>query len=87
MGADSYRLQQNDADSQVWMIVKKPLCGRVGKPPDSSGGTEELLGLLCVYVDDFLVMAPAGPVREAAVKALTSLWEFGAERTLTPRPL
>ena len=40
--------------------------------------------MLCVYVDVFLVIAPAGPVREAAVKALTSLWEFGAERALTP---
>ena len=55
-GSDSFHLQQNDADSQVWMITKTPLGGRVGKPPDSSGGAEEQLGLLCVYVDD-----PAGP--------------------------
>ena len=55
------------------------------QPSDSTVaiGEEKLLGLLCVYVDDFLVMAPAGPVRNAVVKALTSLWVFGPERTLT----
>ena len=38
--------------------------------------------MLCVYVDDFLVMAPEGPVRAALVQGLTALWEFGSERQL-----
>ena len=105
MGSHDYYLQQNDADSQVWMLTRKsggaeppgwestrrlgnPLDRsrrREGNPPTapSSKDAEELLGLLCVYVDDFLAMAPHGPVREALVQAITSLWEFGSERILT----
>ena len=45
--------------------------------------TDELLGLLCVYVEDFLAIAPEGPIRDALIQALTSLWEFGPERVLS----
>ena len=45
--------------------------------------TDELLGLLCVYVGDFLPIAPEGPIRDALIQALTSLWEFGPERVLS----
>ena len=82
VGSETYCLKQNDADSQVWMINRVPPCGRAGARSDSTG-EQQPLGVLCVYVDDFLVMAPAGPVRDAMVQALTSLWEFGPERTLT----
>ena len=44
--------------------------------------TDELLGLICFYVDDFLAIAPEGPIRDALIQALTSLWEFGPERVL-----
>eukprot|EP00974_Lingulodinium_polyedra_P007576 720961-Lingulodinium_polyedra.AAC.1 len=64
-----YHLRQNEADSQVWTICD---------------GSQQILGVICVYVDDFLVMAPKGDVRTAMVAALTSLWQFGAERTLSP---
>ena len=45
--------------------------------------TDELLGLICVYVGDFLAIAPEGPIRDALIQALTSLWEFGPERVLS----
>ena len=82
VGSVEYFLRQNDADSQVWMIDRVSPCGRAGPQSDSTG-EQESLGVLCVYVDDFLVMAPAGPVRDAMIQALTSLWEFGPERTLS----
>ena len=61
----SYYLQQNEADSQVWSITEK----------NSSSGN--FLGLLCVYVDDFLVLAPEGSVRRAVIEALMATWELG----------
>ena len=92
VGSHNYDLQQNNADSQVWMLTRKS----GGKPPDRSWrregnsptvivfkDAEELLGLLCVYVDDFLAIAPKGPIRDALVRALTSLWEFAKERSLS----
>jgi hypothetical protein len=81
MNGEKYYLQQNEADSQVWSIAKLSPCGRVGLPSDSTGVQ---LGLLCVYVDDFLILAPSGPVRDALVESMKSLWEFGKERVLTP---
>ena len=47
--------------------------------------TDELLGLLCVYVRDFLAIAPEGPIRDALIQALTSLWErvLSEETSLT----
>ena len=70
VGEDVFYLKQNDADSQVWMVTK-------------DGDSGKMLGILCVYVDDFLVLAPEGAMRDALVKALTSIWEFGPERFLT----
>ena len=59
-----YQLQQNPADTQVWTMH------RVGHP-------DENLGMLCVYVDDFLVMAPPDKIREAFTQSLTTLWVLG----------
>ena len=64
-----YFLRQNEADSQVWTICSDD---------------QQLLGVVCVYVDDFLVMAPKGELRTAMVNTLTSLWAFGTARTLSP---
>ena len=128
VGSQGYYLQQNDADSQLWMLTKEsidsterrsmpstatgpperrrgsPKTGenpdsrrevpstatgpperRGEKPFDKEGPTEpdELLGLLCVYVDDFLAIAPKGPIRDGLIQALISLWEFGPERILS----
>ena len=44
--APEYRLVQSAADTQVWMIKEV--------------GGEAVLGLVVVYVDDFLVAAPRG---------------------------
>ncbi len=68
----TYRLQQNEADTQVWSIVQDDI------------QNPECLGLICVYVDDFLILAPPGAVRNAVVESLKKLWEFGDERILTP---
>ena len=70
VGEDAYSLHQNEADSQVWELTKQ-------------GCEQQLQGLILVYVDDFLLMAPPGPVRNAAVQAIKALWEFGEERMLT----
>ena len=64
-----YVLRQNEADSQVWTIC-------------TSG--QQLLGVVCVYVDDFLIMAHRSQLRTAVVNAITSLWTFGTARTLSP---
>ena len=75
-GGASYRLQQNEADSQVWSIIRD--------------GDEHLCGLLCVYVDDMLVLMEDGATvsgctaREAFVNTLLKLWEFGGQRVLSP---
>ena len=112
-----YYLQQNDADSQLWMLIEMStdkfqrrsvpstasVCTerRSGNPsteespyhrregPSTASGfserrkdafddvvpmdTDELLGLICVYVGDFLAIAPEGPIRDALIRALTSL--------------
>ena len=39
--------------------------------------------MVCVYVDDMLIMAESGPARDEFVKVLTSLWAFGPERVLS----
>ena len=38
-----YHLRQNEADSQVWTICD---------------GSQQVLGVICVYVDDFLIVGP-----------------------------
>ena len=71
VGNDTVYLEQNAADSQVWCFRRR-------------GHPAELHGLLCVYVDDFLIMVKEGPGREQFIKAITNLWEFGKERVLSP---
>ena len=71
MTGSQYELRQNQADSQVWGVY-------------SSKTSTELLGLICVYVDDFLVLMPAGQVRTALVTQLRGIWTFGPERQLSP---
>ena len=68
MAGKEYFLRQNEADSQVWTICSTD---------------QQLLGVVCVYVDDFLIMAPKGELRTAMVSAITSLWTFGTARTLS----
>lgn len=64
----------------MWSITPGARCGRLGSTADRPTP----LGLLRVCADDFLVVAPDGPVREAVLKSLTSFGEFEKERTLTP---
>ena len=43
VGSETYHLQQNDADSQVWMIKQVPLSGRAGPQSDSMRDSEQQL--------------------------------------------
>ena len=69
-GFETFHLVQNVADTQVWSIRSKE------RP-------EHIIGMVCVYVDDMLIMAESGLARDEFVKALTSLWAFGSERVLS----
>ena len=54
----TYYLRCCPSDSQVWLLTQK------GDP------SNKLLGILIVYVDDFLLQTEAGPVRDAFLAAL-----------------
>ena len=70
MHGDGWRLQQCQADSQVWKLVREVRAPRQSGSPkaeaegDHSTGsasgqaTEEACGLIFVYVDDFLLLMP-----------------------------
>ncbi len=71
VGTSTYYLEQNVADSQVWAMRRQ-------------GDNLATQGLLCVYVDDFLILSEENPARKGLVEALLKIWEFGPERTLSP---
>ena len=56
---EEYYLEQNEADTQVWSLKQR-------KHP------HRLLGLLCVYVDDFLLLAEKSTSRDEFVQTLES---------------
>ena len=47
------------------------------------GEEDKTLGLLCTYVDDFLLMAEDGEMTKAFIKHLTSMWRMSTEVQLT----
>jgi len=65
-----YHLERCSADSQVWRLQRIAI-ERV-----------EVLGTLCVYVDDFLLQTADGPERTEFLKALASIWTLAKEETL-----
>ena len=56
----SYELRQCESDTQVWRIYEH--------------GKNKLLGLLVVYVDDFLVLTEKGGMRTALLAMIRSHW-------------
>ena len=60
-----YCLEQCAEDSQVWKIVRK--------------GDPTVLGVLIVYVDDFMLGSPSGAMREAFKAALKQHWTMKDE--------
>ena len=69
--SELFLLVQCSSDTQVWKIVNQ-------KDPSS------LLGLVVVYVDDFLILCPAGAMREGLIAALRTVWTLRPEVTLGP---
>ena len=43
-----------------------------------------MLGLVVVYVDDFLITSPLGPMRDGLKEALKSIWSLSEEQVLAP---
>ena len=71
VGPKTFKLQQCTSDSQVWMIKEE-------------GGSGDTYGLVIVYVDDLLLLSPAGDVRAALKEHLKSIWEMSEVPDLTP---
>ena len=67
-GEDFY-LQQCASDTQVWIVRCK-------------SDPTKLLGLMVVYVDDFLILAPSGAMRVNLIEALKKVWKIKAEAPL-----
>ena len=68
----TYKLQRCSADSQVWMLM------------EDGNTNSKLLGLMIVYVDDFLLQAKDGPIRSALLAKLGTVWTMAKEETLSP---
>ena len=64
-----YRLVQSASDTQVWMIK------RVGE--------DSVLGLVVVYVDDFLILAPDCDFRMKFKEEMAKIWDICDEKVLT----
>ena len=62
-------LYRCSADSQLWRLREK--------------GKTAVLGILVVYVDDFLLNAPLGEMRDNLLKKLSEIWTLTKEETLT----
>ena len=69
VGGNAYHPQQSTCDSQCWMVKETQ--------------TGQAKGLNLVYVDDFLLLTEAGPVRENLKTALRKTWAIGSETELT----
>ena len=69
--SDFFELVQCDADTQVWKMVP-------------SGDHSVMLGLVVVYVDDFLTLCPPGAMREGFIPALQGIWTLRPETVLVP---
>ena len=71
VGKENYYLQRCAADSQLWTL----------KSIDPSR-KNEILGILVVYVDDFLLQADLGPIRDGLLEGLGKIWKLDKEQTL-----
>ena len=62
---EKYCLKQCEEDTQVWKITKE--------------NSDEVLGLIVVYVDDFLLLSKKGKMRENLKGALAKQWAMKEE--------
>ena len=62
---EKYCLKQCEEDTQVWKITKE--------------NSNEILGLIVVYVDDFLLLCKKGKMRENLKEALAKQWVMKEE--------
>ena len=69
IGSKTYKLSRCDSDSQVWRLVENQ--------------NKTILGLMVVYVDDFLLQTIEGPIRDGLLTALKKVWTLAKEETLT----
>ena len=69
-GGRNYYLQQCSSDTHLWTIR------------ELGNATQEVLGTLAVYVDDLLLQAPLGGVRDGLLKAMEVRWTLTKEVTL-----
>ena len=65
----TYCLSQCASDTQVWKLINK------AKP-------EVLLGLMVVYVDDFLIISESGAMRDNFISKLRESWKIKEEQVL-----
>ena len=66
-------LEQCVNDPQVWEIVEM-----------SKDNVKTICGLLCVYVDDFLLTANEGAMQDELAKELGETWKMSTYATVTP---
>ena len=71
VGSRTYCLKRCSADSQLWVLK------------EDGEDKKTVLGLLVVYVDDFLLQIKDGAIRAAFLGALGSIWTLAKEETLT----
>lgn len=64
-----YKLVQCKTDAQVWMIKR---CGE-----------DKTLGLMLVYVDDFMLLSPEGEMRKHFTAELETIWKMSTMVELT----
>ena len=71
VGKKTYRLNRCSSDSQLWTIIEDvPNKGKV-------------LGLLIVYVDDFLLQTYEGGIRDGLLAQMKGVWTLAKEEILT----
>ena len=62
VGKKTYYLRRCPSDSQVWLITEK------------GDASLKSLGIMVVYVDDFLLQTKEGPMRDGFLAALGKVW-------------
>jgi len=67
----TFYLKPCASDSQVWTLRKR------------GGTTNEIHGILIVYVDDFLLLAPFGVIRTELLTKLKTIWTLAKEAVLS----
>ena len=70
VGKKTYYLRRCPSDSQVWLITEE------------GDASLKSLGIMVVYVDDFLLQTKEGPVRDGFLAALGKVWTLNKEETL-----